>query len=55
MKYGKANFIGSRYYGLNFGEKYLLEPKSYGTLVYDMSRNFICLARTDAFDHYENA
>lgn len=53
-KIGTANFIAASYFGLNEGEKYILDIRDLGVLVYNTRGTYITASRTDAFDNIQD-
>lgn len=53
MKVGRANFVGQRYYDLKIDQKYLVDKKPYGLIVYNMKGEYIGITSLDAIDFDE--
>lgn len=50
-KIGTANYIGTAYFGLVEDQKYILDIKELGVVVYNLKGTYITTSRTDAFDN----
>lgn len=50
-KIGTANYKGAAYFGLVEGQKYILDIKELGVVVYNLKGTYITASRTDAFDN----